>query len=154
MASDVAERASRPAALRADASNHSELFRAFAVFREGAENHTRGACAPRATSESGFQRLARLFSGEPDWLIPMVWMTSVPETVLASATAPTAIRFPRARARFYREACWFPDIGLASIHEPGHRHRLAARRQTTPFAEFGSNAPFVGGRFGIHCSSE
>ena len=28
-------------------SNHSELLRAFAIFREGAENSTRGACAPQ-----------------------------------------------------------------------------------------------------------
>ena len=32
---------------------HPEPFRACEVFREGAENSTRGACAPHSTSESG-----------------------------------------------------------------------------------------------------
>ena len=31
----------------------SGLFRAFEVFREGAENRARGACAPHPTSEFG-----------------------------------------------------------------------------------------------------
>ena len=43
-------------------SNYSELLRAFAIFREGAENSTRGACAPQATSESGLKS-----HGLPAW---------------------------------------------------------------------------------------
>ena len=51
-------------------SNHPELLRAFAIFREGAENSTRGARAPQATSESGCDPNSEI--GGPAW--PRMWL--------------------------------------------------------------------------------
>ena len=47
-ASGVAGRASRPAFCARGGREHLELLGAPAVFREGAENGTRGACAPHS----------------------------------------------------------------------------------------------------------
>jgi len=41
-------------------AQHPERFRAFEVFRAGAENRTRGAGAPHPTSEFGFNKNSRM----------------------------------------------------------------------------------------------
>ena len=69
----VAGRASRPALSRATFAASWELFGAIEVFREGAENRTRGACAPhlnfgfrvKPTSSNAWPNTPKSNAGRP-----------------------------------------------------------------------------------------
>ena len=77
-------------------SKRSKFFRAFDVFREGAENGARGACAPLSTSVFGSSHallgLARIFA----WII-LLAMPAAHAQVVTPPNAPPRVQFAAAK---------------------------------------------------------